>query len=146
MRISVFGLGYVGTVTAACLAANGHQVIGVDVAADKVDSINGGRSPIGERDIDRIVGEATAAGNLRATTEAGRAIAESELAIICVGTPSSNTSGFDSQYVERVTAEIGAALAGSRKEDLVVALRSTVVRGLPNLVAPILERSLVEPR
>jgi GDP-mannose 6-dehydrogenase len=142
MRISVFGLGYVGTVTAACLAANGHQVVGVDVAADKVESINGGRSPIVERDVDRIVGEAVAAGNLRAATDAGQAIADSELAIVCVGTPSSDNSGFDAQYVERVTGEIGSALASAYKEDFLFTLRSTVVPGTTQkLIVPILERS-----
>jgi len=142
MRISVFGLGYVGTVTAACLAANGHQVIGVDVAADKVESINAGRSPIVERDLDRIVGEARAAATLRATTEAEHAVADSELAIVCVGTPSSNNGGLDSQYVERVTAEIGTAIGRSNKQNFVVTLRSTVVPGTTQqLVAPILERS-----
>lgn len=142
MRISVFGLGYVGTVTAACLAANGHQVIGVDVAGDKIESINSGRSPIVERDVDRIISDAVAAGNLRATTEARQAITDSELAIVCVGTPSSNNSGLDSRYVERVTAEIGAALGQSHKTNFLVALRSTVVPGTTQkVVAPILEQS-----
>lgn len=146
MRISVFGLGYVGTVTAACLAANGHRVIGVDVAGDKIESINGGRSPIVERDVDRIVGEAVAAGNLRATTEADEAIAGSEFAIVCVGTPSWDNSGVDTQYVERVTAQIGAALSGSHKEDFLFTLRSTVVPGTTQkLVLPILEKSSGRP-
>ena len=142
MRISVFGLGYVGTVTAACLAANGHRVIGVDVAEDKVESINCGRSPIVERDVDRIIGEAVAAGNLRATTEAVDAISGSELAIVCVGTPSWDNSGVDTQYVERVTAQIGAALSGSNKEDFLFTLRSTVVPSTTQeLVLPILEKT-----
>jgi GDP-mannose 6-dehydrogenase len=142
MRISVFGLGYVGTVTAACLAATGHQVIGVDVAPDKVESINNGRSPIIERDVDRIISETSATSNLRATTNAGDAIADSQLAIVCVGTPSSNDGGFDSQYVERVMEEIGAALANTQKEGFLVALRSTVVPGTTKkLIAPVLERS-----
>lgn len=140
MRISVFGLGYVGTVTAACLAATGHQVIGVDVAVDKVESINSGRSPIVERDVDRIISETSAASNLRATTNAADAIADSQLAIVCVGTPSSSDGSFDSQYVERVMVEIGAAIANTHK-DFLVALRSTVVPGTTNkLIVPILER------
>jgi len=142
MRISVFGLGYVGTVTAACLAASGHRVIGVDVAADKVESINVGRSPIVERDVERIIGEAVAAGNLHATTEANQAIAGSDLAIVCVGTPSPDSRGIDTQYVERVTAQIGAALSGCQKEDFLFTLRSTVVPGTTQkLVVPILEQS-----
>src|SRR5258705_4174713 len=127
MRISVFGLGYVGTVTAACLAANGHRVIGVDVAEDKVESINCGRSPIVERDVDRIIAEAVAAGNLRATVEAVDAISGSELAIVCVGTPSWDNSGVDTQYVERVTGQIGAALSGSHKEDFLFTFGSPVL-------------------
>lgn len=142
MRISVFGLGYVGTVTAACLADNGHLVVGVDVASDKVERINNGHSPIVERDVGRIIAKASTAGNLRATTEADQAIADTELAIVCVGTPSSDSGGLDSEYVERVMAEIGIAIARSKKEEFLVTLRSTVVPGTTReLVTPILERS-----
>jgi len=82
MRISVFGLGYVGTVTAACLAAGRHNVVGVDVASDKVESINAGLSPIVERDIDLIIANAVSEGYLRATSETEDAIAQSDLAIV----------------------------------------------------------------
>ena len=142
IRISVFGLGYVGTVTAACLAASGHKVIGVDVSNDKVECINGGRSPIIERDIEPIIKEAVSAGRLNATTDPDYAIAGSELAIVCVGTPSSESSGVDTQYIERVSAQIGAAISKFRKENFLFTLRSTVIPGTTqNLVVPILERA-----
>jgi GDP-mannose 6-dehydrogenase len=142
MRISVFGLGYVGTVTAACLAASGHEVIGVDVAPDKVESVNRGRSPIVEHDVDRIIGEAVAAGKLRATTETGDAISNSDLAIVCVGTPSSANGSVDTQYIERVAVQIGDALGRSDKSDFLFVLRSTVTPGTTRKLAiPALERA-----
>ena len=142
MRISVFGLGYVGTVTAACLAAGGHEVVGVDIAADKVESINGGRSPIIERDIDRIIAQTVESGHLRAISRTEDAIAESELAIVCVGTPSSENSSLNTEYVERVTAQIGSALSKDRKKDFLFVLRSTVLPGTTRkIVLPILEQT-----
>lgn len=142
MRISVFGLGYVGTVTAACLAAGGHNVVGVDVASDKVESINSGLSPIVERDVDRIIAKVASDGFLRATSEAEDAINESELAIVCVGTPSSENNSLDTQYVERVAEQIGAALSRTRKENFLFVLRSTVLPGSTRkIVLPILEQA-----
>src|SRR5262245_39994264 len=111
MHISVFGLGYVGTVTAARLADVGHRVEGVHVASDRVESMNAGRSPIVERDIDMIIAKAVGEGHLRATSETEDAIAQSDLAIVCVGTPSAENGSLDTQYVERVTEQIGAALS-----------------------------------
>lgn len=142
MQISVFGLGYVGIVTAACLAQEGHQVVGVDVVLDKVESINAGQSTIVERDVDRMIAEAVAAGHLRATTDHEQAIADSELAIVCVGTPSSENGSLDTQYVERVVAQIGAALSNCRKEEFLLVSRSTVLPGTTRqLVLPTLERA-----
>jgi len=146
MRIVVFGLGYVGAVTAACLAKDGHHVTGVDVAADKVDSINNGRSPIVERDVERIIGETVAAGRLEATTDTDKAIDKSDLAIVCVGTPSSANSSVDTQYVERVTGQIGRALSRSQKDSFLFVLRSTVPPGTTRkLVLPALERTVERP-
>jgi GDP-mannose 6-dehydrogenase len=142
MRIGVFGLGYVGTVTAACLADDGHDVVGVDIAEDKVELINAGQSPIVERGLDEIIARAVAAGRLQATTDTDRAVADSELAIVCVGTPSSENSSLDTQYVERVASQIGAALSKNRKRDFLFVLRSTVLPGTTrNLVIPALERA-----
>ncbi|HJQ68480.1 MAG TPA: nucleotide sugar dehydrogenase [Blastocatellia bacterium] len=142
MRISVFGLGYVGTVTAACLADDGHEVIGVDTAEDKVERINAGRSPIVESGLDEIIARAVDASRLQATADADRAVAASELAIVCVGTPSSENSSLDTRYVERVTSEIGASISNNRKRDFLFVLRSTVLPGTTrNLVIPALESS-----
>ena len=141
-RISVFGLGYVGTVTAACLAANKHKVIGVDVAPEKINLINQGRSPIIERDIDQVVAEGVSSGNLRATDDVARAIADSDIAIVCVGTPSSENNSLDTHYVEQVTAQIGNAVKEQKKDGLLFVLRSTVLPGTTaKIVIPILERT-----
>ena len=142
MKISVFGLGYVGITTAACLAHEGNQVVGVDVAEHKVESINAGQPTIVEHGVDRLVVEAVATGRLRASTDHEQAIANSELAIVCVGTPSSENGSLDTQYVERVVAQIGAALSRCGKEEFLVVCRSTVLPGTTReLVLPALERA-----
>ena len=142
MRIGVFGLGYVGTVTAACLADDGHHVIGVDIAEDKVERINAGQSPIIEPYLDNIIARGIESGRLRATTDTDRAVADAELAIVCVGTPSSENSSLDTQYVERVSSQIGESLSRNNKRDFLFVLRSTVLPGTTrNLVIPALERA-----
>jgi len=141
VRVSIFGLGYVGTVAAACLAERGHTVVGVDIAADKVDLINHGRSPIFEPGLDELVGRMQANGMLSATTDVAAAVAATDIALICVGTPSSVRGGLDTQYVERVMEEIGAALNG-RTAPFVVVLRSTVLPGTTQQRAlPALQRA-----
>ena len=87
MKICVLGLGYVGAVSAGCLAKDGHEVIGVDPERTKVDLINAGKSPIIEKDIGDIIHEQVAAGRLRASTEVGDAVRHTDLALVCVGTP-----------------------------------------------------------
>jgi GDP-mannose 6-dehydrogenase len=87
MRISTFGLGYIGTATAACLAQQGHQVIGVDVNLQKVEFINGGRSPVIEQDLDETVAQVVSTGSLRATSDAPDAVLNSDLSLVCVGAP-----------------------------------------------------------
>lgn len=139
MKISVFGLGYVGVVTAACLSREGHEVIGVDVSDVKVDLINRGQSPIVEKDIGGFVKDAAESGRLSATADAAAAVAGSEMAIVCVGTPSRPTGALDTSYVEKVTARIGEALVG-RETPFVLVFRSTMTPGtLRNVVVPILE-------
>ncbi len=139
MKISIFGMGYVGVVSAACLAQLGHQVTGVDVSQDKVDIINSGRSPIIERDIDGLVAQAVAEGRLRATTDAVEGIRASEISLICVGTPSNTNGSLDLRYVERVSHDIGLALA-QKAEFHTIVLRSTVLPGTTEeVVLPVLE-------
>ena len=110
MKISVMGLGYVGVVSAACLAKAGHKVIGVDPEQVKVDLINGGNTPIVEKDIGPIIKDQVANGRLRATTNPAEAIRNSDLFFVCVGTPSLANGGIDLTYVRRVCEQIGAEL------------------------------------
>src|SRR3977135_3478111 len=110
MRVSVFGLGYVGSGSAASFAADGHQVVGVDVNADKVASINAGRSPIVEPGLDELLARSVAEGRLRATTDTSDAIDATEVPLFGVGTPSRRNGSLDLTYLERVCQQIGAAL------------------------------------
>jgi GDP-mannose 6-dehydrogenase len=138
-NVSVFGLGYVGCVSAACLAREGHNVIGVDVSQSKVKMIDDGIATIVETGIGELVAEMVAAKRLTATTDVEKAVLDSEISLICVGTPSRANGGLDLQYIKRVAAEIGAAL--KKKSDWhVVVIRSTVLPGTTGeIVIPILE-------
>lgn len=141
MKIAVFGLGYVGIVSAACLARDGHDVIGVDPQAAKVDLVRQGRSPIVEKHVDGLLAEAVAAGRIRATTSPAEAVASSDLAFVCVGTPSRRNGSLDTSAVERVCEEIGAAVAG-RDRPYTVVIRSTILPGtMRNVVIPALTRT-----
>jgi GDP-mannose 6-dehydrogenase len=141
MNVSVFGLGYVGSVSAASFAADGHTVVGVDVNPDKVASLNEGRSPIVEKGLDDLIRDNSANGRLRATTSTRDAVQDTELSLICVGTPSRRNGSLDLTYLERVCEQIGGALAD--KDDYhVVVVRSTVLPGTANdVVIPALERT-----
>ena len=139
MDIAIFGLGYVGAVSAACLSTAGHTVVGVDSNAGKADLINAGRSPVVETGVDEMIASAVAEGRLRATTDHRAAIRESELAIVCVGTPSRGNGDLDLTYVRRVCEDIAEVL---REKDRFTAIiiRSTVLPGtLRNIVIPMLE-------
>ena len=107
MKLSVFGLGYVGTVSAACLASQGHEVIGVDTVQVKIDMINQGQAPIIEKDIDQIICSTVRHDRLKATDDGEAAVKESQLSLICVGTPSKSNGDLDTRYIERVCREIG---------------------------------------
>jgi GDP-mannose 6-dehydrogenase len=139
MRISVFGLGYVGTVCAACLAQRGHSVIGVDRIDTKVDLIRSGRSPVIEREIDRLVATTVQSGHLTATTDAIEAVKSSDMSIVCVGTPGQRNGALGLTAVEAVSTEIGQALHSKVTRHEVV-VRSTILPGttrqvvLPRLV------------
>jgi GDP-mannose 6-dehydrogenase len=139
MNVSVFGLGYVGTVTAASLTNAGHRVIGLDVNADKVAMINAGRSPVIEPGLQELIDEAASKALLSATVDVEAAVLDSDVSLICVGTPSKKNGGLDLTYLERVSEQIGKAL---RKKDNyhVVVVRSTVLPGTTHdLVIPTLE-------
>ncbi len=140
MRVAVFGLGYVGTVSAAALAADGHEVIGVDVNGDKVDKVNARVSPIVEPGLTELLNETVSDGRLRATTETADAIRGSDVSLLCVGTPSRKNGSLDLTYLTRVCEQIGAELR--RKPGYhVVVVRSTVLPGTTHgVVIPALER------
>jgi GDP-mannose 6-dehydrogenase len=141
MNVSVFGLGYVGSVSAASFAADGHTVIGVDVNPDKVTSLNEGRSPIVEKGLDELIRDNAASGRLRATTNTAEAVNDSDLSLICVGTPSRKNGSLDLTYLERVAEQIGEALR-SKASYHVVCVRSTVLPGTTHdVVIPALERA-----
>lgn len=136
-KISVFGLGYVGAVTAACLADRGHRVVGVDVNAAKAQTFASGRSPVLEPGLDDLISAGCKAGRLYATTDAAAAVSESEISFICVGTPSLTNGRLDLSSIEHACVEIGTALRSKKGFHLVV-LRSTVLPGT--------SRSMVIPK
>ncbi len=141
MKISVFGLGYVGCVSAACLATQGHEVVGVDVNPVKVDLINAGTAPVVEERIGELTEQAVAAGRLRATHDVHAAVEASDVSLVCVGTPSAPNGSLSTDYLERVAEEIGEALAGRERRHTVV-FRSTMLPGTcESLLVPILEKS-----
>jgi GDP-mannose 6-dehydrogenase len=139
--VSIFGLGYVGSVSAACLASMGHRVVGVDVSAAKVEMIESGRTPIIEARMPELVAESRAACRLHATTDPNLAVRDSDISFVCVGTPSLRSGKLDLSHIEKVAGEIGSALR-DKKSHHVVVLRSTVLPGTTeSLVIPILERA-----
>ena len=141
MRISVFGLGYVGCVSAACLAQDGHKVVGVDIDARKVSAIASGRAPFFEPGLEELLGQASDNGSLTATTSEVEAISATDVALICVGTPSERTGEIKLDALRGVLMSIGEALR-DRTAPFIVILRSTV---LPHVVEeeliPLLERA-----
>jgi GDP-mannose 6-dehydrogenase len=140
MKICVMGMGYVGVVSAACLARDGHQVIGVDPSEVKVDLINRGESPIVEKDVGQIIREEVDKGHLRATTVPEEGLALADICFVCVGTPSQSNGGIDLTYVRRVCEQIGTVLRASPAAPVVV-VRSTMVPGsMRAVVIPTLEQ------
>lgn len=140
MKVAVFGLGYVGTVTAACLAAGGHRVVGVDVDQGKVDTVNRGASPVVEPGLEPLVASAVEAGLLRATTSAEPALDGADVSLICVGTPSAPGGATDLTYVERALDDVRRAMDVARPPASgrhTVIIRSTVPPGTgDSVVAP----------
>src|SRR5215470_2715899 len=139
MRVSVLGLGYVGAVSAGCLAEEGHEVVGVDPESRKVDLINAGKTPIIEQEIGEIIERQVASGRLSATTDVASAVRRSDLLMICVGTPSRGNGDIDLKHVARVCDQVGAALRDHSGAPVVV-VRSTMLPGtMRGLVIPTLE-------
>ena len=140
MRISIFGMGYVGCVGAACCAKLGHHVVGVDVSAHKVELINSGRPTIIEKDIEELVKAAHDEEKLEATTDVAYAVQNSEISFIAVGTPSSREGHLNLGYIYKVAAQIGEALK-DKAEFHIVAVRSTVLPGTNERIGRILEEA-----
>jgi len=139
VKISIFGMGYVGTVSAGCLAQEGHEVIGVDPVRTKVDLINAGQTPIIEAEIPEVIAAAVKSGRLRATDDEAEAVNQTELSFVCVGTPSLANGNLDLAYIRRVCELLGKALKNKPAHHTVV-IRSTVLPGtMRQIVIPILE-------
>lgn len=139
-RIGVFGIGYVGTVSAACLARDGHQVLAVDVNEEKVEILERGLSPIVEPRLGEHVLAAVRAGRLKATTDASTAVSSNDISLVCVGTPSQENGALETSFVIRVAQEIGEGLRKSKNFHSVV-VRSTMLPGtMDKIIIPILER------
>jgi GDP-mannose 6-dehydrogenase len=139
MRISVFGLGYVGAVSAACFAESGHEVIGCDVNELKVQIINEGRSPVVEPGVEELIASGVKEGRLRATTEAVEAVMDSDVSLICVGTPGNANGSLDLNHIKNVCKHIGSALETKHRYHVIV-VRSTMLPGtVHDVVIPTLE-------
>ena len=143
MKVSVFGLGYVGTVSAACLASEGHDVVGVDVNPAKLAMIGEGRTPVVEERIGDIVADAVAAGRLTVTDDVTTAVHGTDLSLVCVGTPSAANGSLDTSYLQRAAHEIGAALATRASTGRhTVVFRSTMLPGTClGVLVPLLEEA-----
>lgn len=141
MNVSVIGLGYVGAVSAACFARGGHNVIGVDISRTKVDIINAGRSPIVEEGIDDLIREMRNSKRLSATTDIANAVKETEISLVCVGTPSNENGSLKLDHIAHVSQEIGEAIRDKAAKHTVV-VRSTMLPGtVEELVVPTIEKA-----
>ena len=139
MKISIFGLGYVGAVSLACLTRDGHEVIGVDIDATKLDLIMAGKTPVVEEGMVDLMAAAASSGRVAVTTDAQRAVLDSEISLVCVGTPSAANGSQDQGAILRLAEEMGRAIAGKSTPHIVV-LRSTLVPGtVEDVLRPIIE-------
>ena len=143
MRISVFGLGYVGLTASVCLAKQGHEIVGVDVNEQKVREINGGHCPIAEPGIDSLLREGLARRKFTCTTSAIEGVANSEMAFVCVGTPSAADGAHNISFIAEVSRQIALAVDAQRAHPLTVVVRSTVRPGtMEDIISPIFETAL----
>ncbi len=140
MNVSIFGLGYVGAVSAGCLSSDGHYVVGVDKNHVKVEMIENGQSPIIEPELAGLIKQGRLSGKLTATEDVQKAIQETEVSLVCVGTPCYKNGSLNIEYISRVCEEIGNALA-TKREYHVVVIRSTILPGtMLDVVVPTLEK------
>jgi GDP-mannose 6-dehydrogenase len=140
MDISIFGLGYVGAVSSACLADCGHNILGVDQNEEKVVMINNGKSPVIEKDLESLIRLNVKANRLKATLQGNKAVLETDISIICVGTPSLPNGNIDLSSIKRVSKEIGDALLLKNSYHIIIN-RSTVIPGtIKNVITPIIEK------
>jgi GDP-mannose 6-dehydrogenase len=141
VNIAIFGLGYVGSVSAACLAAAGHRVIGVDVDGHKLELIRSGKAPVQEPGLDELLERFVSSGQLTVESVTERAVENTQISLVCVGTPSRRNGSLDSTYLERVLQDIGRALARTGAYH-VIAIRSTLLPGvLSSRLVPLIERA-----
>jgi GDP-mannose 6-dehydrogenase len=145
VKVAVFGLGYVGSVTAAALARDGHEVVGVDVSREKIEAIRAGRSPVLEPGVDEVIEACVRSGRLRATDDPAAALGGAEVSLICVGTPSRRDGSLDLSYVRQVAGQIGSKLSLAARDHRVV-VRSTVLPGSTRgVVVPAVESASGQP-
>jgi GDP-mannose 6-dehydrogenase len=141
MKVSIFGLGYVGCVSAACLSRDGHDVIGVDINPTKLELLASGKSPIVEPGLDDLIRQAVESGKLKVTENVNSAVHDTALSLICVGTPSNDNGSLKLDYVKNVCQQIGASLK-SKEDYHIVVVRSTVLPStVETLLIPILEEA-----
>ena len=139
MKISIFGLGYVGAVSLACLSRDGHDVIGVDIDRTKLDLIMAGKTPVVEEGMVDLMAQVAASGRVTVTTDARQAVLDSEISLVCVGTPSAPNGSQDQGAILRLAEEMGRAIA-VKAEPHVVVFRSTLVPGtVEDILRPIVE-------
>lgn len=139
MRISVFGLGYVGAVSGVCLASLGHEIIGVDTNEEKVKALNGGESPVTEKGLSTLLANEQVSSRIRATINGAEAVSLTDVSLVCVGTPSDTSGALDLRFVKRVCYDIGKALRDKSKYHLIV-VRSTILPGTTEkYLIPLLE-------
>jgi GDP-mannose 6-dehydrogenase len=143
LKIVIFGLGYVGSTAAGCIASQGHTIVGVDVAQTKVDALNSGRAPVYEPGLADLISSAHAEGRITATTELTCQLDDCDLAIVCVGTPSGVDGAHNMSFIAQVTRDIAGALKADRAKPLTLAYRSTMRPGsCENIIWPIIEAAL----
>jgi GDP-mannose 6-dehydrogenase len=139
MKISIFGLGYVGAVSLACLSRDGHEVVGVDIDRAKLDLISSGRTPVVEEGMVALMAAAAARGRIVVTTDAQQAVRDTDISLVCVGTPSAANGSQDQTAVLRLASEIGKAIA-TKQSPHVVVFRSTLVPGtVEDVLRPLVE-------